>query len=271
MTFAICCAIAGLAVVRPTPPKTLSASQSSQVLSLYDRKSKLDVLLVGTMHFNPPSIQLARDVVNAEAEAGRLRAILIESCPTRWNATLEMQPAGSALRLLCDNEMQSAAEAGDAAGVETILADQSIEETGRRISQLAALTLAELATPWSGGWNRIWEDLVSARAQVLAGDGLGAGALLSPRLWAGFPLSLLRYPLSIVLKSPAVGVLLVGLFVFLGQDVAADSDSVGSLVRASSASRYSKRSSLVAFSWSGCSRSATMCWVRANCTPAAMQ
>ena len=47
------------------------------------------------MHFNPYSIALARDVVAAESESGRLRDVAVESCPSRWNATLDAQPIGS--------------------------------------------------------------------------------------------------------------------------------------------------------------------------------
>lgn len=107
------------------------------------------VVIVGTMHYNPRSVALARTVVEEEAATGDLRAVAVESCPTRWNATLDSQPAGSVLRWLCDNEMQSASEAGEAAGATIVLADQTIEETGQRISQLLALTVAQLLTPWA--------------------------------------------------------------------------------------------------------------------------
>uniref|UniRef100_A0A7S0PYG3 TraB domain-containing protein n=1 Tax=Coccolithus braarudii TaxID=221442 RepID=A0A7S0PYG3_9EUKA len=181
-----------------------------QVLTLFDPKTRSRVVLVGTMHFNPYSIALARGVVETEAAAGRLRAVAVESCPSRWNATLYAQPPGSMLRLVCDNEMQAAAEAAEAEGVSLALVDQTIEEVGRRVVQMAALTFVELLTPWNGGWSRIGEDLAIALRQVGGGDdgtdgaSLGVNAFLDPRILAGLPLSLIRYPLSIGLKSPAL-------------------------------------------------------------------
>jgi len=164
------------------------------------------------MHFNPHSIALARDVVSAEAMRGRLRAVAVESCPTRWNSTYGVAPVNSLLRTICDNEMQGAAEAGEEAGVRTILADQSIEDTGARVSQLFALTLVELLTPWNGGWSRIYDDLRTALAEVVGGDeGLQPDAILDGRLLLNAPLSLVRYPLAIVVKSPLFGLLLATL------------------------------------------------------------
>ena len=115
--------------------------KGAPVLSLYDEKSSSRVVLVGTMHFNPSSIALAERVIRTEAEDGRLRAVAIESCPTRWNATLKTQPAGSMLRSLLDNEMQAAAECGEALGAETALVDQRIEETVQRLAQCVGWAL----------------------------------------------------------------------------------------------------------------------------------
>ena len=47
------------------------------------------------MHYNPSSIALAQQTVDYEAEQNGVRAVLVESCPTRWNATLDAQPPGS--------------------------------------------------------------------------------------------------------------------------------------------------------------------------------
>ena len=189
------------------------AAEAPQVLSVWDSKTRCKIVLVGTMHFNPRSIALARDVVNSEAKEGSLRAVAVESCPTRWNATLKAQPMGSIMRWVCDNEMQAAAEAGEAYdGVELALVDQTIEETGRRVSQTFALTLAELFT---FRWDKILADLGTALEHVRGAEAsqtLAPLALLDPPLLLGAPLSLLRYPLSLGLKSTVllaiVGVLL---------------------------------------------------------------
>ena len=196
-----------LAVLLAAAASGLPATKiNGAVMSFVDPKTRSKVVLVGSMHYNPHSIGLARTTVEQEAANGRLRGVCVESCPTRWNATLEAQPVGSFLRALCDNEMQSGQEAGEAAGAEIVLADQSIEDTGRRIVQVTAQTLVELATPWRGGWNRIGDDFAQAFSQLAAGDGncLGPDALLDPRLLLGIPLSFARYPLSIGVKSPVV-------------------------------------------------------------------
>ena len=194
-----------------------------QVLSVFDPKTSTRVVLVGTMHFNPRSIALARDVVNAEAVNGKLRVVAVESCPTRWNATLEAQPAGSAMRWICDNEMQAAAEAGQAfPDVKIELVDQTIEETGRRVVQIVALTLAELVT---FRWDRIGSDLSMALEHVkgeAALKTLAPTALLDPRLLLGAPLSFVRYPLSLGLKSPLLLGILSLIVLAANQDFGAE-------------------------------------------------
>ena len=125
--------------VRVETPR--GSHKGAPVLSLYDEKSSSRVVLVGTMHFNPASIALAESVIRSEAEDGRLRAVAIESCPTRWNATQKTQPAGSVLRSLLDNEMQAAAECGEALGAETALVDQQVEETVKRLAQCVGRAL----------------------------------------------------------------------------------------------------------------------------------
>lgn len=174
------------------------------VLRLKDCKTQRDVVLVGTMHYNPTSISLAESMVRAEAEAGQLRAVVLESCPTRWTATMEKQPPGSLLRRLCDNEMQAAAETADAYSCAVKLGDQTIEETGERIVQLLALTVVQLGTPFAGGWGRIAEDLRCGLAELSCAGGLQPGAFLDLRLLAFLPVAISRYVLALAVKSPAL-------------------------------------------------------------------
>jgi hypothetical protein len=208
--------LSALLLTRASQPSAIAADPLG-VITLRDAKSRTRVRLVGSMHFNPHSIALAQRIVAEEASAGGLRAVAVESCPTRWNATLRMQPAGSLLRSLCDNEMQAAAEAAEAAGAVTALVDQTIEDTGARVRQIFGATLAELCTPWDGGWSRILEDLTLGCGQVLSSGGLGLSSILDPRLLLGFPVSLGRYPLSIGIKSPLVGAAAVALLFLVSQ------------------------------------------------------
>ena len=122
------------------------------------------------MHYNPSSIALAQQTVDYEAEQNGVRAVLVESCPTRWNATLDAQPPGSLLRSLCDNEMQAGAEAGERVGATLVLGDQEIETTGKRVSALFAQTLVQLLTP--RGWQLIAEDFANGIAQLRNPGGL---------------------------------------------------------------------------------------------------
>ncbi|KAL1523234.1 hypothetical protein AB1Y20_018185 [Prymnesium parvum] len=181
----------------------LLLSPDAAVLRVRDAKSRVECVLVGTMHYNPASIALAKATVSLEAESGRLRAVAVESCPTRWNATGSIDQLRSLTRTLCYNEMQAAAEAGEAWSVPLVLADQPIESTGRRATQILALTLAQLATPWAGGWSSIGEDLAVSLEHVKGDDGrMRPGALFNLPLLVNAPVSLFRYPLAIVLKQP---------------------------------------------------------------------
>ena len=164
---------------------------------------------VGCMHYNPSSIALAQQTVDYEAEQNGVRAVLVESCPTRWNATLDAQPPGSLLRSLCDNEMQAGAEAGERVGATLVLGDQEIETTGKRVSALFAQTLVQLLTP--RGWQLIAEDFANGIAQLRNPGGLPPTALLAPDLLLGLPVTVVRYPLSLGVKSPLLGLLVAAL------------------------------------------------------------
>lgn len=196
----------------------LSSTHALQpVLRFRDPKTRGEVILVGCMHYNPASIALAASIVREEASAKRLRACVVESCPTRWNSTLDVQPQGSLLRAICDNEMQAAAEVAEEYGRPVELGDQTIEDTGRRVGQLLALTLVQLLTP--AGWQAIYADLrEGSTALSCEGEATGVGALLDPALLAGLPVTLVRYPLAAALKSPLLLLPLAAAAALLVQD-----------------------------------------------------
>lgn len=193
----------------PITPPALHASAEGAILRCRDLKTSADVTLVGTMHYNPASIELARTAVLDAAERGSLTAVMIESCPTRWNRTLTEQPAGSLLRKIFDNEMQAAAEAGEEFGAELVLADQPIEDTGRRLGSLLSLTLVQLLTPWKGGWTAIADDFSAGLSELSAPDGIGVTDLLRADVLLSSPIALVRYPVAILARYP----LLLGFFV----------------------------------------------------------
>ena len=181
----------------------------SCVLRCRDSATQTNVVLVGTMHGNPVSIDLARSTVCEAAERGALSSVLLEACPTRWERTLATKPKGSLMRRLFDDEMQAAAEAAESYGVAMELVDQPVETTVPRLRSLLLLTLRQLLTPWAGGWMRIAEDYRRGIARLQPDDdvGIGLADLLEDGVVRNTPLTLLRSP--VVLGLIAVTSLLV--------------------------------------------------------------
>eukprot|EP01036_Dinobryon_divergens_P002966 gene2966-3903_t len=88
-----------------------------QTLSFVEPLTNVEVVLVGSMHYNPISINLAFNTCSLLAEKSKLASVVVESCPVRWNKTLALQSSGSVLRKILDNEMQAAADVAVANGV----------------------------------------------------------------------------------------------------------------------------------------------------------
>ena len=196
----------------------LAAAQAAAmlpVLRVTDAASRRPVVLVGTMHYNPRSIALVREVIRREGEAGSLASVCVELCDARWNSTdayLDRWSRTAMIkRMMVEDEFLAAAETARGFGLTVRLVDQRISDTVRRLGELTALTLSELAQPVSG-WQRIGEAIGAATAQVRGGEaGLGRGALLDLGLIAGAPIALARYPIS----SPPVFVVLAGALITL--------------------------------------------------------
>ena len=162
-----------------TPQVQTPPPWTPQVRMVVEPRTGTRVVLVGTVHHNPASIALARRIVDSEREHRNLRALLIESCPTRWNGTLGVR--GAWRRILADEMVAAADACGSSAPL--VLADQRIQRVGRRAQVLRDLTLRELAAPPSG-WRRIWSDLRQGAA-CLPGepddeDAVGWADLLDP-------------------------------------------------------------------------------------------
>ena len=121
------------------------------VLRVTDAASRRPVVLVGTMHYNPRSIKLVRDVIQREGEAGSLSSVCVELCDARWNTTdayLDRWARTDMLkRMLVEDEFLAAAETSRGFGLSVKLVDQSIGDTVRRLGELTTLTLSELLQP----------------------------------------------------------------------------------------------------------------------------
>ena len=132
-----------------------------QSLRFKDRATGVDVTLVGTMHYNPVSIELASSTVTRLREADALHAVVLESCPSRWKKTQKTQPPGSFLRWFLYNEMLAAADAaGDPTKIR--LGDQRIEDLGACARRTIADTTRDVLNPL-GGWGRLVRDWRDAR------------------------------------------------------------------------------------------------------------
>ena len=102
----------------------LVAALALPVLRLVEPVSRTPVTLVGILHYNPRSIELVRATIMEEQPA--VRAVCVELCDERWNATIK--PRG----YLYENEFQAASEAARAAaGLSVQLADQRLSRTVR--------------------------------------------------------------------------------------------------------------------------------------------
>ena len=155
----------------------LCLAPPSLVLSIRDAASGKRVVLIGSMHYNPASAALAASTVRETAATTGVRSVLVELCPSRWNATdadawngaanrevLPSRLSGLAARVLGDehfdavrkqdparlfrDEFQAAFVAARAVGAPFALADQPIELTKRRLAaQLAQVLLGSDLDP----------------------------------------------------------------------------------------------------------------------------
>ena len=136
------------------------------------------------------------------------RAVLLELCPSRWNATAaaefnvtaaELRPF-SLRRWIYRDEFQSSFEAAKKCGLqEVVLIDQRLEDTSRRVTELFFQTMRDIVEGPSG-WKALGTDIGNGMLAFTAGNGGFVRALLDPLLIAGAPIALLRGPLS----SPAL-------------------------------------------------------------------
>ena len=186
---------------------------NKQVLRIKHRGR--DVHLVGTMHYNPVSIDLSSRVVRDLSSTNALGALVLETCPKRWEKTQKFQPAGSMMRVVLDNEFQGAFEAvsGDA---EIVLGDQAIGYLGSNLKTLARETMVDTFWPpraLTGGWASYVNDVRKCvREEISAYDATAVenpGDFFNKELLAAVTVSLIRYPLAWLLKSPKLIVPLI--------------------------------------------------------------
>mmetsp|Transcript_24865 Transcript_24865/g.44751 ORF Transcript_24865/g.44751 Transcript_24865/m.44751 type:complete len:358 (+) Transcript_24865:221-1294(+) len=224
--------------VVPTSSSSSSTSLRSQILDFVEPTTGVRVKLVGAMHYNPSSIKLATDSINALEADGQLGSIIIESCDIRWNATMESNLVKEALM----SEMKAAHDLGMKYQRPVVLGDQRINITVSALKSGAKEAVLDLFQPWNGGWGRLTESISSSRkVAVPTGDQyLGLGSFLDPKLWGAAPVSFIKYPLSYFVKSPLFAAAVFGLIILGGVDSSdayvADSASATDLLQSLSIS-----------------------------------
>jgi hypothetical protein len=155
------------------------------------------------MHYNPASIQLAKETIESLGEANQLGSVVVEACDVRWNKTAELYAEKPFLKKILNNETRTACETALAFNRPVVLGDQKINVTVDALKASFKQTIQDLLTPPTG-WKRFieevqvsWEDTVP-----FGGDGyLSAFAFLHPRLLLVLPVSLVKYPLLSVSSS----------------------------------------------------------------------
>ncbi|KAL3930393.1 MAG: hypothetical protein SGBAC_011785 [Bacillariaceae sp.] len=187
----------------------------NQILKFQEPKTNITVLLVGAMHYNPSSIQLAEQTVESLALNQKLASVIVESCDIRWNKTAALYEEKPWLKALLKNEMVASSDLAVQFGRPVILGDQRINITTASLKECFQDTIADLTSPPSG-WKRFATDVGTAfdETRPFGGEGyLGPFAFFDPKLIAAFPVSLVKYPLSFLVRDPVpTSILFLALF-----------------------------------------------------------
>jgi len=210
----------------PDPPPFSSAllapDLTKQTLSFRDAQTGVTVHIIGTMHYNPHSISKTAAIIHSYGQKGQLGSVGIESCDRRWNLAQVLQPPGSLVRQLLDNEFQTAADVGrQYIDTDVVLFDEAIEDNDSRINEAFLSSVRDTLNPLGGGWTAISDDIVRGTTEsvdpTFVSDGgstedttyLDPSALFDPQMMLGAPVSLTRYALAIILRKPLKGTLLL--------------------------------------------------------------
>lgn len=202
---------------------TVAASSSTedeeqipnQILKFQEPKTNVTVILVGAMHYNPSSIQLAEQTVEGLALNNKLASVIVESCDIRWNKAAALYKEKPWLKALLKNEMVASSDLAVQYNRPVILGDQRINITTTSLKECFQDTITDLTSPPSG-WKRFATDVGKAfdETRPFGGEGyLGPFAFFDPKLIAAFPVSLVKYPLSFLVRDPVpTSILFLGFF-----------------------------------------------------------
>ena len=220
--------------------------ENRQVLTFVEPQTNVTVVLIGSMHYNPASIQLVEDTVEDLGATNMLGSVIIESCDIRWNKTQEIMDKKNAKTTAAvvandndndneaaqefidsnpndkdflGNEMRAAWEVATRYHRPTVLGDQRINITMDALKDSLKGTAKDLFLGGPSGWERSRDEIVAnwkKTVPISAGQPvpvaassttaetryLNAFAFFDPRLLISLPVSLVKYPLSFLIKDP---------------------------------------------------------------------
>ena len=215
--------------------------KNKQILKFVEPQTNVTVMLIGSMHYNPASIKLVETTVEELALNDQLGSVIIESCDIRWNKTQEMmdkkrqereQKMGIAVsdsenfiesnpneKDFLGNEMRAAWEVATKYNRPTVLGDQRINITMDALKSSLQDTAKDIFLGGPSGWKRSKDEIVENWKETVPisagqpeteasrnGQGetqyLNAFAFFDPRLLISLPVSLVKYPLSFLVKDP---------------------------------------------------------------------
>ena len=225
-----------VSVVRPPTPQDARSSSyrcsflgaAPQILEFQEPKTNTTVMLIGAMHYNPSSVKLVRDTLESLHNQDRLGPVIVESCDIRWNKTEELYKEKPFLKNILENEMRTACDLALQYNQPVILGDQKINVTTDAMKSTLKDTLLDLVTP-PIGWKRFATEVSQAWGETvpLGGKGyLNALAFIDPRLILALPVSLIKYPLSFLLRDPVPTSVVLTLLVGLSYDDPTSLDSL---------------------------------------------
>lgn len=194
-----------------------SYSSTPQLLEFQEPKTNTTVILVGSMHYNPTSMNLAKTTIDKLGQENRLGSVLIESCDIRWEKTTEMYKQRPILKKFLNSEMRLAADTALSYDRPVVLGDQRINITSDSLKSSFMETLSDLTTPLSG-WQRFVRELKQSYDETLPMGGGGGGGggdsddkdykyisasdFLDPKLLLAMPVSMVKYPIAFLLRDP---------------------------------------------------------------------
>ena len=209
------------------PTRSITSLPAAQLLEFVEPETGVKVTLIGAMHYNPSSVRLAKETIERLGKANQLGSVIVEACDIRWNKTAELYAEKPILKKLLSNEMRIACDTAMDFDRPVVLGDQRINITVDSLKANLGATMKDILTPPSG-WARFIDEVLSAWKETVPFGGQGylsAYAFFDPRLLLVLPVSLIKYPLSYLVRDPVptvLGLTLLGAISFLDDPTSLD-------------------------------------------------